>query len=49
MAEQTAQTAGEDTEAGDTLAVDTSTPSVPEKAADATLADAGLLEHVSVI
>ena len=49
MAEQTAQTGGEDTQAGDTLVVDTSTPSAPEKIADAIPADAGLLDHVSVL
>jgi hypothetical protein len=48
VVEQTAQTATEEPPAGDTLAVDTATPSMPEKTVDATPADAGLLEHVSI-
>ena len=48
MIEQTAKTTGEDALAGDALALKASTSSVPEKAADATPVDAGLLEHVSV-
>ena len=49
MIEQTAKTTGEEAQAGDALALRTSTSSVPEKTADATPADAGLLEHVSVL
>ena len=49
MIEQTAKMTGEEAQAGDALALRTSTSSVPEKTADATPADAGLLEHVSVI
>ena len=49
MIEQTAKTTGEEAQAGDALALKTSTSSVPEKTADATPADAGLLEHVSVL
>ena len=49
MIEQTAKTTGEEALAGDALALKTSTSSVPEKAADATPVDAGLLEHVSVL
>ena len=41
--EQIAKTTEEEPQAGDA-----STSSVPEKAADATSVDAGLLEHVSV-
>ena len=41
--EQTAKTTEEEPQAGDPL-----TSSVPEKAADATPVNAGLLEHVSV-
>ena len=49
MIEQTAKTTGEEAQAGDALALKASTSSVPEKAADATPVDAGLLEHVSVL
>ena len=48
MIEQTAKTTGEEAQASDALALKASTSSVPEKAADATPVDAGLLEHVSV-
>ena len=49
MIKQTAKTTGEEAQAGDALALKTSTSSVPEKTADVTPADAGLLEHVSVL
>ena len=47
--EQTAQAAEEEPRAGDALAMDTSTPSVPKGASDATPVDAALLEHVSIL
>ena len=47
--EQTTKTTGEEAQAGDALALKTSTSSVPEKTADATPDDVGLLEHVSVL
>ena len=46
--EQTAKTTEEEPQAGDALTLKASTSSVPEKTADATPVDAGLLEHVSV-
>ena len=48
MVERTAQTAREEPQTGDTLTMDTLTPSVPKKTADATPVDDGLLDHVSV-
>ena len=47
--EQTAKATGEKAQASDPLALKASTSSAPEKAADVTPADAGLLEHVSVL
>ena len=49
MIEQTARTTGEEALAGDVLALKASTSAMPERAADATSVDAGLLEHVSVL
>ena len=49
MVERTAQTAREEPQTGYTVTMDTSTPSVPKKTADAAPVDAGLLEHVSVL
>ena len=47
--EQAAKTTEEEPQAGDALTLKASTSSVPEKTADATPANAGLLEHVSVL
>ena len=49
MIEQTAKTTGEEAQAGDALALKASTSAMPERSADATPGDAGLLEHVSVL
>ena len=49
MIEQAAKMTGEDPQAGDALALKSSTSSVPKKTADATPADTGLLKHVSVL
>ena len=46
--EQTAKATEEEPRAGDASTLKASTSSVPEKTADATSVDAGLLEHVSV-
>ena len=49
MIEQTAKATGEETQAGDALALKASTSAMPERSADATPVDAGLREHVSVL
>ena len=49
MIEQTVRTPGEEALAGDVLALKALTSAVPERPADATPVDAGLLEHVSVL
>ena len=46
--EQTEKTGREEPQAGHTLTTDTSTPSAPEKTADATPVDAELRNHVSI-
>ena len=46
--EQTAKTTEEEPQEGDALTLKASTSSMPEKTAEATPVDAGLLEHVSV-
>ena len=48
MFEQTTEATKEEPQADDALTLKASTSSVPEKAADATPEDAGLLEHVSI-